>query len=277
MTLNLVLPVINGDKTSSKDVIVSLLAYEHPLNAKEIHAKAKRRFGLNISYQAVHKSLNELLEEKIIQKTKKEYELNLNWINSLKKFTEQLLSKDDNKSTVLEAISKGVSNLYFDDLASVDKFLLSAGDTITDKEKKPLYFYWFHSWTPLFFSKEGYSKMVNLAQKTNLFVLIKEDNLLDRWCKERLKQFNQKNFKLGVKDMNIPEFLVYEDYVFQVFYPKKIIEEVNKEFNKIKKVEDIDIDKLYTKVFEKKVGIPVIINKNSILAEQLKEKVKSYF
>ena len=277
MTLSIVLPVINGGNVSCKDAVVSLLAYEYPLSAKEIYSRAKRKYGLNTSYQAIHKTLKELTENKIIEKKGKEYQLNLEWINSLKKFTEQLLSKEENKLTVFEAINKGVSNLYFEDLASVDRFLLSAGEAIISKEKKPLYYYWFHSWTPLFFSKEGYEKMRNLVENTDLFVLIKGNSALDRWCGQILKKFNQNNFKLNVKNMNIPEFLVYEDYIFQVFYPKGIIEKVNKEFKKIKKIEDLNIDKIFVEIFEKKVGIPVVVNKNALLAEQLKQKIKSYF
>ncbi len=277
MSLNLVLPVLNGEKASSKDVIVSLLAFEQKLTAKKIHSISKRKFGLEVSYQAVHKTLNELCEEKIIQKKGKEYELNLEWIKSLKKFTEEILSGKNNPVTVLQAINAETTNLYFEDLASVDRFLLSAGEAIITKERKPLYYYWFHSWTPLFFSKEGYGKMQALAEKTDLFVLIKGNSVLDKWCGQVLKKFNQKNFKLGVKNMHIPEFLVYSDFVFQVFYPKKIIEKVNLEFKKIKKIEDLDINKLFAEVFEKKTGIPVILTKNKILADQLKEKVRNYF
>ncbi|MFH1664130.1 MAG: hypothetical protein ABH986_04970, partial [archaeon] len=61
------------------------------------------------------------------------------------------------------------------------------------------------------------------------------------------------------------------------FYPKKITEEVSKEFKKIKKIEDLNIDKLFTEIFEKKTGIPMVINKNAEVAQQLKDKIKSYF
>ncbi len=277
MTLNLVLPVLNGEKASSKDVIISLLAYEQKLSAKQIHARTKRKYALNISYQAVHKTLNELMEKGIIEKKGKEYELNLNWINSLKKFTEQLLSKEDNNLTVLEVINKDISNFYFEDLAAVDRFLLSTREAISTEEKKPLYFYWFHSWIPLFFSKEGYSKMKTLAENTLLYVLIKGDTSLDKWCGQILRKFNQKNFKTNITDFNMPEVIVYEDYIFQVFYPKNIIDEVNKEFKKIKKIEDLDVEGLFTKVFERKVGIPLTVTKNPEIAKQLKEKFEAYF
>ena len=199
----------------------------------------------------------------------------MNWINSLKKFTEGILSQQ-NSLTLLEAINKQDSNLYFEDLASVDRFLMSSSESGITKGEN-LYMYWFHSWTPLFFSKEGYSKIKDLAKRAKLFVLIKGDSTLDNWCGQVLEKFGQDNFKTGIKDLNVLEFLVYQDYVFQVFYPKKIIKEVNKEFNKIKRIEDIDIDNLFTKVFEKKVGIPLIINKNKAVAEQLKAKIESYF
>jgi len=276
MNFDLVLPDVNRNNVNSKNAIISLLAFEQPLTAKKIHSELKRRHALIVSYQATHKNLSELIQKKIIQKKDKNYQLSLEWINSLKKFTEGILLQQ-NSLTLLEVINKQESNLFFEDLASVDRFLLSSAEAITTQEKKPLYMYWFHSWTPLFFSKEGYSKIRALAEKAELFVLIKGDTALDKWCGQALKKFGQHNFKTGIKDLSLPEFLVYQDYVFQVFYPKKIIEEVNKEFNKIKKVEDLDVDKLFNKVFEKKIGIPAVVNKNPLLAEQLKKKVEDYF
>ncbi|MBU2476148.1 hypothetical protein KKG83_01620 [Candidatus Micrarchaeota archaeon] len=120
MTVNIILPVINGKKASSKDAVVSLLAFESPLSAKKIHERTKTKYGMQVSCQAIHKTLKKLTENKIIKK-------------------------------------------------------------------------------------------------------------------------------------------------------------VSKEFKKIKKIEDLNIDKIFTEIFEKKVGIPMIVNKNRILAEQLKEKVKNYF
>jgi len=280
MTINIVLPVVNGEKFSCKDVIVSLLAYESPLSAKQIHLKAKRKYCLDVSYQAVHKSLNELLENKIIEKKGKEYVLSMEWIDSIKKFTEQILSNKNNSTTILQAINNETSNLYFENLASVDRFLLSATEAITGKEKIILCLYWFHAWTPLFFSKEGYEKIVGLAQKAKSYVLIKGETPLDKWCEltcQRCAPNGAYSFRTGIKDLNVADFFVFEDYIFQAFYPKKIVDLADKEFKKIKKIEDLNIDRIFTEIFEKKVGIPVIVNKNSVLAQQLKQKVKSYF
>ena len=109
MTLNIVLPGgVNRSSVTSKDVVISLLAYEQPLTAKKIHETAKRKYSLDISYQAIHKTLIELLEKGIIEKKEKEYILNEKWINSLKKFTEQTLSKENNTLTLVEAINKGI-------------------------------------------------------------------------------------------------------------------------------------------------------------------------
>jgi len=219
--------------------------------------------------------LNELLEKGVIEKKGKEYELDLKWITSLKKFTEQHLSRSNKNQTILEAINQDVSNFYFDDLASVDRFILSVAEIIEKSET--LYFYWFHCWNPLFFSKEGYSNIKELAENASLYVIIKGNTPLDEWCGKNIKRFKQNKFKLGIKDLNMPEFLIYEDYIFQVFYPKDIVKKVNNEFRKIKKIEDLNLDKLSTNVFERKTGIPIIVNKNPILAKKLKEKIKSYF
>ncbi len=42
MKTKIFLPVLSGNKVSSKEVIISLLAYEHPLSAKKIHSRTKK-------------------------------------------------------------------------------------------------------------------------------------------------------------------------------------------------------------------------------------------
>jgi len=44
-----------------------------------------------------------------------------------------------------------------------------------------------------------------------------------------------------------------------------------------KLIEDLNIDKLFNKVFEKKIGVLVAVNKNPLPAKQLKEKNEKFF
>ncbi|MFH1895738.1 MAG: hypothetical protein ABIJ74_04165 [archaeon] len=120
MSINIVLPnSVNGNNISCKDAVVSLLSEEAPLTAKQIYSRIKRKYALNVSYQAVHKSLKELEKEKMIEKNNKNYSLNVKWIDDLEKFSSSFKEKFFGKtfSTSKTYVLKSV--------AEVDLFLLS--------------------------------------------------------------------------------------------------------------------------------------------------------
>ena len=66
------------------DNIVMLLSQEWPLTAKEIHHRVARH--KEASYQAVHKSLFELMEQNVVLKSETQYFLNLGWLEELVRF-----------------------------------------------------------------------------------------------------------------------------------------------------------------------------------------------
>ncbi len=68
-----------GDST--KDGIVRILSVSWPLSAIKIW-NALSRENYNVSYKGVFKSLKELTEEKIIEKTSGEYKLNEQWLKT---------------------------------------------------------------------------------------------------------------------------------------------------------------------------------------------------
>ena len=52
--------VFTKDK-STKDVIIEILSSEWPLSLNKIYYKIKKKYGINVNYQAIHKAVNELV------------------------------------------------------------------------------------------------------------------------------------------------------------------------------------------------------------------------
>ena len=44
----------------SRETIIQILSHEWPLSTKQLHHKVKREMGIDITYQAVHKSIQEM-------------------------------------------------------------------------------------------------------------------------------------------------------------------------------------------------------------------------
>jgi hypothetical protein len=283
MPIQVVLPLLKSNSISVKDGIVSILAFEEPLSVKSLHTMFIHRRGVEVTYQAVHKAVKELESHLIVSRSEQGYSLNKEWIHSLRKFTEDVLEKQRDKIDLSKILSEGgTTNLYFESVAESDKFLIESIDFMITNNKeqspKPLYMYWNHGWTPLFFSKDAYKKAGNIALNKSSFVLLKGNSPLDAWVGNVLGKIGAGlKTKLGVDTLEVPDFMAYENYVFQVFYPKKILDQIDSVYRKVQRIEDLDVDKIYSSIFEQKVGIPVIVTCNPPLFRQLSEKVKDYF
>lgn len=276
MSIQIILPELGVEKSSTKDAVISVLSYEWPLPTKKIFNRINRNYGLSVSYQAVHKTLNKLTEEKIISKEKEGYSISPEWINLLKKYTEELIEKRlKEKQNIIDVLREGNADLCFNSVSQVDNFLFDFIEKLGLQKERPLCFYWRHSWIPLFFAKESYSKAKDIASNTTSYALIEQNTPIDKWC-EKFYLSHGMNFRIGVKLFYSTNFLSYKDYVVQVFYSKKLMDSLTKNFSAIKEIEDINIDDIF-QLLEKKAVIPVTVNKNPLLAQQLNNRIMSYF
>jgi hypothetical protein len=80
-----------------------------------------------------------------------------------------------------------------------------------------------------------------------------------------------------VENSGISDYIVLGDFVMQIYYPKDVMREMDNIFSSVKSVNDLNTQKLFEQIFEKKTTIPVTIMKNPILAKQLRNRILSYF
>ena len=78
MVVRLTIPL--GKDDNVKNLVFSILANEYPLKIIEITNLIRKRYGKTVSFQAVRKSLFELIEEGIIIKDQRSFSLNKNWV-----------------------------------------------------------------------------------------------------------------------------------------------------------------------------------------------------
>lgn len=70
-------------KRNTREAIIQILSNEFPLTIKKVYNHVKKEYKLDITYQAVFKLINEMLEDGILEKSDREYKLNLVWISSV--------------------------------------------------------------------------------------------------------------------------------------------------------------------------------------------------
>jgi len=61
---------------STKGLVRSILIEESPLTIKQIHSRIKTESKKPVSYQAVHKTIKELLDEESVLNINKKYQIN---------------------------------------------------------------------------------------------------------------------------------------------------------------------------------------------------------
>jgi len=112
-------------KADTRDAVIDTLAKTWPLNARQVYSEVRDTQHLNITYQGVHKVLNQLVKEKIAVTQDRKYELDAAWIKSLRKFAE---TADKNYSKV-----ENVPYLEIGTGSSVEKEAFTAGREAAEK------------------------------------------------------------------------------------------------------------------------------------------------
>ena len=267
------LPNVGSQKGSTKDTIITILSREWPLSAKELYNRVKRENRVtSVSYQAVHKTIKQLLEQHILEKNNEGYLINKVWIEKTKEFSENL-------SRIYQTKQNQGSKLVFNTLYDTDKFLtnIMVQNAPKEGEKPFLGLHWNHFWIPLFLSIEEYNIIKENMPKFDVYALSKGDTVIDKWCAKFWEDKKCKKLKTGINCAEIADILIFKDTVIEVFYSQEIKKELDKFYEETKSIDDLDIKHLFENVFQKKTKINVVIHQNKELAEQLKGQTLSYF
>lgn len=75
-----------NNRKGVKSAIVEILSMQWPLSLKALHYLLYRKYALNVSYQAVHKAVKQLVEDRVIERDGRFYCLNRCWISKVKNF-----------------------------------------------------------------------------------------------------------------------------------------------------------------------------------------------
>ena len=261
-----------GNSDSSRDLVLKILSEEWPMSAKEIYSRVSKISSKEISYQAIHKTLNSLVEENIVQKKEGKYLLSISWVSS----TKEMLTKLENNLKEGKVVSPLNQKFVFSTVMEVDQFLVGIKDMFKPTKEDELGLVWVHFWIPLFFSRETYQEMKKLLLGSKFYCVTPNDSPIDKWCAGFWKDLGIKE-KVGVKDSFDTSMLVYKDYIVQVFYPVEIRKALDNVYNSTKDPSKLDIDNFFKTVFEKQTKIPVLVSKNKEVADELMKQIKSFF
>ena len=110
--------------TSTREQIIRILSEDWPLSAKRIHNQLKKRFASGVTYQAVHKLLNILRDERILIQVGYNWKLNKSWMDSqllfFKKVNRSYSERNDSLFSQLKVFFFDVNGVWTPELTHVE-------------------------------------------------------------------------------------------------------------------------------------------------------------
>ena len=281
MAIDISIPQLISKSKSTKDIIIAILSSEWPLSEKKIYNKAIREHSLNISYQAVHKLLLQLLDDKVLEKQGKEYSLSKDWIKTVKHSAATLDLHYSSKIGVNELKDlhkKDVANLTFIGILELARFLIGVYMQYPTPKNKPNICLWRNIYSIVGLKDEDYEELKSVFAKTPYYIISQEDNLVDRMFADGLKGFGAKYIKFGVECATpLCDTMVIGDYVGQIWYSPEFRHLWHLQNKQPKAINEFDMAHHLTLMRDANPIINMVITRNRFLAEQIREEYLKYF
>jgi len=274
MSLTISVPQLDKHATT-KDYVVTILSSDWPLTVKKLHWLLKKRYAKSVSYQAVYKTVQELLSENVLQRVEDGYQIDLRWLKQIHRFTELVESNYFTRSRVdtlglKDAKTEGSLNvLTFQNWFDAEKYLyyLQKHTVLTTNKKLALCVHHRHDWRPLFYLRAEYNwckKLHDLGH--DVYFLCAGNGKVDAWSAAFYRQIGV-NVKNNVSCAQTCELMVFADTVIQVYIPSELQEAVDTLCKQ--NPHDVDIPWAITRIFEKPSDVRVVITKDKKMADDL--------
>ncbi|MDO8634312.1 MAG: hypothetical protein Q7K34_03400 [archaeon] len=269
--------------SSAKDAVILALGGKWPLSAKEIHGEIQKSIGNDSSYQATHKTINQLVKEKILAKSGKNYELSQEWINRLKNFSTGLSEKYSNKGNQeITPDFEGTVKWHFDDLSVFSlemlKLLTNIGKWNNVKECGVALLR--HPWFPFNFKFIDFAVFIDMLKLTKGgYVVLQYDAPFDRWVTKQYLGSGVTDVKLGVKDLNLEhDILIFNNTIIQASFSDETRQLQDEVYSKVHDLGDLLQEFVFQRHTNTKVEIEVQITKNPALSKTMRDQlVEKYF
>lgn len=283
MPITVTVPNFSTKETSTKDAVISILSERWPLTAREICNSLERERGMDVSYQAVHKTLAQLEESNIVCKTGNNFELNREWIAQSHEFFGDLknsYSENGGKYSIKPSFD-GQVKWHFNDLNvfCVTMAEIFASNVLVGTGQKHGAGIIRHGWWTTNFRFMDFGLIVKMAKNMGeVYVMIKENMPFDKWIRDQYIRAGFKNTKIVGEIENIEDdILVQGDTIIQCKFSnetKKLMDDI---YENIDGISGLFKEFISQKLSKQKVSIDVTFTKNKELAELTRRQLMGIY
>jgi len=264
-----------AEDKNTKDLIIHILSKQWPLTARKLFFILKNEHSLGITYQAVHKALNQLIGSKVIEKKDKEYRLSIDWLESLKKFVERSeVSYLKDREKLIEYVKKhGFINLYFDTKIALGNFIINEFTRFPNPEKKTSAYRWRHMYCLIGLPNEMVSNLSQLSANQEQYILCNKTDPFDVFLAETFRKMGGK-VKIGVTCARTHDTFVHGDFEARVFWSNESMKETDEYHASFKAFNLQDIQKM---LYNNKYEIAVTLLYSQYSADRTREQTLKHF
>lgn len=280
MTDTLLLPRFSLNNASSKEKIIHLLAESTPITTKQVAEKLKTDYSVDISYQGVHKILQELESENTIEKTGSNWKLRKEWLEKGQEFFGKALEKQNGQKNRynIKPDYEGTQTFEFD---SFTEFCTRTADIFANKRLQQNnneyivcvseYGFW-----PIKFNFDHFELLYSMVKNfPKSKYIMQNDTSFGRWILEQYKKVGVTCAPIGTKVAVDEDILIQGSYIFQIKFSEDGKKTIAQYWNKWKSINDTMKD--FGLVPDPKINVTVQLTKNPAMAKLLRNELEKYF
>ncbi|MBU0757507.1 MAG: hypothetical protein KKF44_05550 [Nanoarchaeota archaeon] len=292
MADELFIPEFKADSSSTKDKIVQILADSPGIKTKRIHFLLKKKYGVQVTYQAVHKLVKQMSSHGVVVEEERKYMINSNWIHELKHF---IRSVEKNVGTNAASESKIIHqkinpNLEIIELNTLqeaeDYFFRFREEYFNNVEKidpkyRILCLHAPHLYIALLSPNKEFEFMDRLIQnKTKHYTLCRGDTVVERWIQRfyNSKKGQPYTVKIGANCSSMNETWLYPDKLIEVYFSQKFWKFYDDLYKSIESIDEINYSSIIEKLYLlKKEPFKIIIHKDPSLIKIARDETLEQF
>lgn len=270
----------------SRDLIVSVLAYEFPLSINKIYNLIKKNYASRVTYQAVHKIIRQMLSDGTLIKKGKEYMLSKDWISTLSEFVNLIdhnysIGSKTNIKAIQDLSTGRMQVLTFDSYMEAENFKKKIEEEYvrnSNKNSPPICVHEHNLKRPIIYSGELMNHLSNFTTSgVEVFHLCESTTLIDKWCADFYSKSLSFNCKFGIPCPNGFEFYILGDRTIELHAPNSLWEDISKAYSEAGHISKLDVIEFYKDVLLKKREIQVVMYENKEISEGLRNNIMKYF
>lgn len=261
-------------KRDAKELVVNILSEHWPLTAKQIHQAVVKDYQPDLTYQAVHKTLRQLQQERVVESNGREYALREGWIKGLHAFTERLLATraGASESLLQELNRSGSVNLRFDRMIDFGSWVVKFHSRLVRMGAvggTPQVFHFKHVWPAHVMVGDDYLNLLRMFTKP-VYALVRDKSPMERALANIPQKLGAK-IKLGTNVASTCDTVAAGDYVYNVYFSREDKLTWDRICAESKKASRVDLKELYDLMHKPSV-IRVVLTKSPEVAGQLREE-----